>query len=306
MFKKVISFVTSSAIAAAFITFVPVNEGKRSNNAYAKTIAEMQEEIKSNKETISELQNQLDALAGNKAEEQQYQSVLNEQIDVISKNIDLLNKELENINADIDTAKTNIADLDQSIIDQQNEIDANIELFKQRLCAMYVTGNDNLATVVVGTSSFYDMMSRVEMVNRIASYDEELINDILGDIDQMEQSKKDLETEKLALEMKLEEQQKRKEEKDAEIAVLNEKYQQTQNEIDRISQEEAMTAEKKRELEAMNAEFDAEIQAEIARQAAAAQAAYEAEQARLAAERAAAAQASASQGGYQRDRKSVV
>ena len=69
MFKKVISFVTSSAIAAAFITFVPVNEGKRSNNAYAKTIAEMQEEIKSNKETISELQNQLDALAGNKAEE---------------------------------------------------------------------------------------------------------------------------------------------------------------------------------------------------------------------------------------------
>jgi murein DD-endopeptidase MepM/ murein hydrolase activator NlpD len=299
MFKKVISFVTSSAIAAAFITFVPVNEGKRSNNAYAKTIAEMQEEIKSNKETISELQNQLDALAGNKAEEQQYQSVLNEQISVISTNIDLLNKELENINADIDTAKTNIADLDQSIIDQQNEIDANIELFKQRLCAMYVTGNDNLATVVVGTSSFYDMMSRVEMVNRIASYDEELINDILGDIDQMEQSKKDLETEKLALEMKLEEQQKRKEEKDAEIAVLNEKYQQTQNEIDRISQEEAMTAEKKRELEAMNAEFDAEIQAEIARQAAAAQAAYEAEQARLAAERAAAAQASASQGGYQ-------
>ena len=297
MFKKVISFVTSSAIAAAFITFVPVNEGKRSNNAYAKTIAEMQEEIKSNKETISELQNQLDALAGNKAEEQQYQSVLNEQIDVISKNIDLLNKELENINADIDTAKTNIADLDQSIIDQQNEIDANIELFKQRLCAMYVTGNDNLATVVVGTSSFYDMMSRVEMVNRIASYDEELINDILGDIDQMEQSKKDLETEKLALEMKLEEQQKRKEEKDAEIAVLNEKYQQTQNEIDRISQEEAMTAEKKRELEAMNAEFDAEIQAEIARQAAAAQAAYEAEQARLAAERAAAAQQAAQSGG---------
>jgi len=181
MFKKVISFVTSSAIAAAFITFVPVNEGKRSNNAYAKTIAEMQEEIKSNKETISELQNQLDALAGNKAEEQQYQSVLNEQISVISTNIDLLNKELENINADIETAQNNIDTLDQSIIDQQNEIDANIELFKQRLCAMYITGNDNLATVVVGTSSFYDMMSRVEMVNRIASYDEELINDILGD-----------------------------------------------------------------------------------------------------------------------------
>ncbi|MCR4639692.1 murein hydrolase activator EnvC [Ruminococcus sp.] len=297
IFKKVISFVTSSALAAALINFVPLNTGKSSNNAYAKTIAEMQEEIKSNKETISELQNQLDALAGNKAEEQQYQSVLNEQIDVISKNIDLLNKELENINADIETAQNNIDALDQSIIDQQNEIDANIELFKQRLCAMYITGNDNLATVVVGTSSFYDMMSRVEMVNRIASYDEELINDILGDIAQMEQSKMDLETEKLAHKMKLEEQQKRKEEKDAEIAVLNEKYQQTQAEIDRITKEEQLTEEKKRELEAMNAEFDAEISAEIARQAAAAQAAYEAEQARLAAERAAAAQQAAQSSG---------
>lgn len=291
MFKKVISFVTSSALAVALISFYPSADGRNINNASAKTIAEMQEEIKANKETISELQNQLDALAGNKAEEQHYQSLLYDQIDVIQTNIDLLNKELENINTDIESAQNNIAGLDQSIIDQQKEIDTNVELFKQRLCAMYVTGNDNLATVVVGTSSFYDMMSRVEMVNRIASYDEELINGILADIDSMEESKKQLESEKLTLEMKLEEQQKRKEEKAQEMEVLYDKMQQTQSEIDRISREEQLTEEKKQELEAMNAEFDAEISAEIARQAAAAQAAYEAEQARLAAERAAAAAA---------------
>lgn len=291
MFKKVISFVTSSALAVALISFYPSADGRNINNASAKTIAEMQEEIKANKETISELQNQLDALAGNKAEEQHYQSLLYDQIDVIQTNIDLLNKELENINTDIEHAQNNIAGLDQSIIDQQKEIDTNVELFKQRLCAMYVTGNDNLATVVVGTSSFYDMMSRVEMVNRIASYDEELINGILADIDSMEESKKQLESEKLTLEMKLEEQQKRKEEKAQEMEVLYDKMQQTQAEIDRISREEQLTEEKKQELEAMNAEFDAEISAEIARQAAAAQAAYEAEQARLAAERAAAAAA---------------
>ncbi len=291
MFKKVISFVTSSALAVALISFYPSADGRNINNASAKTIAEMQEEIKANKETISELQNQLDALAGNKAEEQQYQSLLYDQIDVIQTNIDLLNKELENINTDIESAQNNIAGLDQSIIDQQKEIDTNVELFKQRLCAMYVTGNDNLATVVVGTSSFYDMMSRVEMVNRIASYDEELINGILADIDSMEESKKQLESEKLTLEMKLEEQQKRKEEKAQEMEVLYDKMQQTQSEIDRISREEQLTEEKKQELEAMNAEFDAEISAEIARQAAAAQAAYEAQQAKLAAERAAAAAA---------------
>ncbi|EWM52536.1 murein hydrolase activator EnvC family protein [Ruminococcus flavefaciens] len=295
MFKKVISFVTCSVITFALISNYPAGSGRNINKASAMTIAEMQEEINVNKAKISDLQTQLDALAGNKAEEQQYQSILNDQIDIIQENISLLNKELENINADIESTKNNIAGLDQAIVDQQEEIDSNVELFKKRLCAMYVTGNDNLATVMVGTASFYDMLSRVEMVNRIASYDEELINDILSDIDKMEQSKKDLESEKLTLEMKMEEQTKRKEEKAAEMEVLNNQYSKTQAEIDRIAQEEAYTAEQMAELEAMNAEFDAEISAEIARQAAAAQAAYEAEQQRLAQERAAAQAAAAQQ-----------
>ena len=155
---------------------------------------------------------------------------------------------------------------------------------------MYVTGNDNLATVVVGTSSFYDMLSRVEMVNRIASYDEELINDILGEIDAMEQSKKDLESEKLTLEMRLEEQKKRKEEKDAEMEVYYEKTRLCQAEIDRISLEQQTLEGDKEKLAAMNAEFDAMIEAEIQRQAEEAQRAYEA---RIAAEQEAARQAQA-------------
>ena len=295
IFKKVISFITSSVLSVAILAAYPSLTDGKVYNASAMTIAEMQEEINANKSKISDLQSQLDALAGNKAQEQQYQDTLNEQIGYIQDNIDLLNKELESINADIDSAQTNIANLDQSIIDQQAEIDENIELFKQRLCAMYVTGNDNLATVMVGTSSFYDMLSRVEMVNRIASYDEELINDILADIDNMEQSKKNLETEKLTLEMKLDEQQKRKEEKAAEMDNLYDQMSKTQAEIDRIAQEESYTSEQLAELQAMNENFNAEIEAEIARQAAAAQAAYEAEQQRLAQERAAAAQAAAQQ-----------
>ena len=148
------------------------------------TVAEMQEEINSNKSQISELQSQLDALKGDKDKEQQYQNVLSDQIAKIQDNIRLLNQELESINADITAAKTNIDSLDASIAAQQDEIDRNIEIFKQRLCDMYISGNDNLASVMVGTASFYDMISRVEMVNRIASYDEELINDILADIDE--------------------------------------------------------------------------------------------------------------------------
>ena len=282
--KKAVTLAACSAFSFALVNVYPSVSDNRAENPSAMTVAEMQEEINSNKSQISELQSQLDALKGDKDKEQQYQNVLSDQIAKIQDNIRLLNQELESINADITAAKTNIDSLDASIAAQQDEIDRNIEIFKQRLCDMYISGNDNLASVMVGTASFYDMISRVEMVNRIASYDEELINDILADIDSMEQSKKELQAEKLTLEMKMEEQKKRKEEKQQEVDSLNEKVAQTQAEIDRIAAEQQRIEGNKAELEALNDAFDSQIQEEIARQAA-----YAAEQARIAAQQAAAA-----------------
>ncbi|WP_295069768.1 murein hydrolase activator EnvC [Ruminococcus sp.] len=288
--KKTLSFVTCSALSVGIIAAYPMISGSSNTKASAKTVAELQEERKANEAKIADLQTQIDSLEGNKNAEQQYQNTLKDQIEIIKNNIELLTKELASIEADIETTQNNIDALDKSIVNQQEAIDKKVEVFKERLCAMYVTGNDNLATVVVGTSSFYDMLSRVEMVNRIASYDEELINDILNEINQMEQDKQDLESERLTLVMKQDDQKKRKEEKDAEMEVYYEKTRQSQAEIDRITLEQQTLESDKADLAAMNAEFDAMIEAEIQRQAEEAQRAYEA---RVAAEQEAARQAQA-------------
>ncbi|MBP5579952.1 MAG: peptidoglycan DD-metalloendopeptidase family protein [Ruminococcus sp.] len=290
IFNKMISFVTCSALSVAFMTGSTLLSGENVKQVSALTIAEMQEEISQNKAQISELQSQIDALEGNKAEEQNYQNLLSEQISVINKNIELLNAEIESLNADIEKTNFNIDMLEASIVSQQEEIDHNVELFKQRLCEMYIAGNDNLASVMVGTSSFYDMISRVEMVNRIASYDEQLINDILTDIDKMEESKKQLQSEKLTSEMKKDEQNKRKEEKAAELEKLNDQMAKTQAEIARIAAEQQRIENNKAELDRLNDEFNDAINAEIARQAAEAERLYQEEQARLAQERASAIQ----------------
>ena len=129
------------------------------------------------------------------------------------------NAELEALKTDISTTETTIKTLETDIENQQATIDENIELFKKRLCTMYTSGNDTSASIVLGSSSFYDMMSRVHMINRIAEYDDKLIDEIVTKIENLEQSKKDMEREKLNLSMKLEEQNKRKEEKAAEIEV---------------------------------------------------------------------------------------
>ena len=127
---------------------------------------------------------------------------------------------------------------------------------------MYISGNDNLASVILGASDFYDIMSQMEMANRMAEYDEKLIDDILGDIDELENDKKAIETEKLTLEMKNNELQSKKEERIKEINSVNEKMAKTQEVLDNLAREEERLKNDKRTLDQRNADLEAE-EAEI-------------------------------------------
>ena len=271
--KKILTFLCCAAVSVGAVAAYPAVTDN-CQDASAKTIQEIQEERKANNEKIAALQQEIDSLEGDKNNERAYQESLNEQIGCIQDNINLLNQELDTIATDINATQGNIFLLDEDINTQQEEIDSNIELFKQRLCAMYISSNESSASVILGSDSFYDMMSRVQMINRIAEYDDELIENILGEIDALKQSKSEMETEKLSLEMKLEEQEKRKKEKADEVAVLNTQLMKTQSEIDRLSREQADLARDKAAVEADNAALaaeQAEIEAEIAAAAAEAQ-----------------------------------
>lgn len=261
--KKSLSFLTCSALSFALVAgYNNVSSGKKSaTEASAKSLNEIQAERDANNQKIAELENQITALQGSADDQKAYQETLMEQIELIRENIGLLNTELEAISSDIEATEKNIGDLDQKIVDQEKEIDESVELFKERLFNMYVSGNDNLASIVVGSSSFYDIMSTIEMANRMAEYDEELINGILDDIESLEKNKSELETEKLTFEMKLESQEKRKEEKEASLSDLDEKMQYTQSEIDRIDREKQIAQGKVADLKKINAEYDAEEKA---------------------------------------------
>lgn len=240
------------AVSVGAVVYYNVFSNTNVTEVSAKTVSEIQEERAANEQKIAEYEEQIKALAGNEANEKKYQETLMDQIQLIRENIELLNAELESIENDIKTAQDNIEQLDKTIIEQQDEIDKSVELFKERLCAMYVSGNDNLASIIVGSSDFYDIMSRVEMANRMAAYDEELINDILADIENLEKNKSDLESEKLTLNMKLESQQKKKEEKEASLKEFEKKMKQTQAEIDRIKKEQSRLKGEKADLTAKN------------------------------------------------------
>ena len=287
--KRVLSFLTCTALSLAFLTYYPKLSGKN-DEVHARTLQEIQEEREQRQQEIAALQSQLDAIGSDKADTQAYQDTLQQQTDLIRQNISSLNLEIDTINADIDATEVNITRLEGEMENKQTEIDNKIEDFKERLYSMYVSGNSSLAAVLLGSSSFYDTMVNIEMVNRIAEYDEDLIDQILEDIDALEESKKQLSAEKLTLEMKLDSLDVKKAEKQTELDAYNEKMRQTQDILDSLALEEAMLAGDKNKLQSdlsmLDAE-EAEIQAAIQREKEAAQRRYEEEQRRLAAEAAA-------------------
>ena len=281
--KKILTFVTCSALSVGIVTGYP-NTDDNQTDVSAKTIAEIQEERKANEAKIAEYESQMNSLEGDKANQKAYQETLAEQIYLIQQNILLLNNELDKLTDEISVTETNINHLDSDIGIQQELINSNIELFKKRLCTMYISGNNKLAEVVLGSASFYDMMSSMEMVNRIASYDEELINKLLDEIEGLEKSKKDLEFEKFTLQTKLEEQAKKVNEKSEEINQLNAKMEQTQEIIDRIQLEQIRLDQTKTDTQKYLDELEQEeikIQEEIRRHAEEAQRLYEEEQRRI-------------------------
>ena len=275
---KVFTFLICSAVSAGVIVNFP------SQGNSAKTIPEIQEERKQNEEKIAEYEKQISDLRQNLSDEQEVQQVLSEQIVLIQQNISLLNQELEKLENDITSTNDNIEFLDYSITEHQKQIDESIEVFKKRLCAMYMTGNhDNMISVVLGSESFYDMMTRLKVVNNMAEYDEKLISDILNDINNLEKDRKDLETEKQSLEAKLAEQKTKKSEKTSEIQSLNEKMEYSKAVVEQITAQQNKIQNSKEDAEKLREEFDKqeqEIQDEIRRKAEEAQKKYEEEQRR--------------------------
>ncbi|MCM1357653.1 MAG: peptidoglycan DD-metalloendopeptidase family protein [Prevotella sp.] len=288
--KKILAFMTCSAISAGIIVGYPTSEDSQTDVS-AKSIAEIQEERKANEAKIAEYETQINSLENDKSNQKAFQETLADQIDLIQQNIFLLNNELDKLTDEISATEENIRHLDSDIAIQQELINSNIELFKKRLCTMYISGNNKLAEVVLGSASFYDVMTSVEMVNRIASHDEELINKLLDEIDGLEKFKKDLEFEKFTLQTKLEQQAEKINEKSAEILQLNEKMEQTQEIIDRIKLEQIRLDQTKTDTQKYLDELAQEeikIEEEIRRHAEEAQRRYEAEQRRIAAEQEAA------------------
>ena len=82
--------------------------------------------------------------------------------------------------------KEDIAALEADIKDGEAEVEESMEKFGQRLRTIYMSGGDSFAEVLAGSSSFYDMLSRIEFTERISRHDNEMIDTLKAQVEKLD------------------------------------------------------------------------------------------------------------------------
>ncbi|MGN0642963.1 MAG: murein hydrolase activator EnvC family protein [Huintestinicola sp.] len=206
---------------------------------------ELAEKRKSVEASLREYEN-------NAAEQEQYLQYYDEKMK-------LQEDEIANVEKQISLLEEQIADLEVQIADKEKEVEEGIEDFKERLRVMYMTSNDSLASMLVGATDFYDILARMELVERISRHDNEMIDDLTRKIEALNADKEALETTKAETEEK-------KAESEQILSELRETYANHQETKQWYEAQAAADRERTAEMDAEEAQVEEELQAYIRKQ----------------------------------------
>lgn len=152
----------------------------------ASASSNLNDKLDQNKKEQSNLKDKLDRTTEEKAETQKKKDALDDEISELATRIDSLSKTISKNESDIQAKQTQINEL-------EDEIEKSDELLKKRLRVMYEKGSSTYLEILFSSTSFSDLLVRMDMIQQLYSHDQNLIR-TLGE------SKKSVETAKAEIE----------------------------------------------------------------------------------------------------------
>ena len=246
IFNKFSAFVTAGVMSFSAIA------GFTATADYESDIAELQRKQEALAEERKQVEASLKEYEANANEHEKY-------LEIYDEKMKIQEQEIANIKEQISILDNDIADLEVKIADKQKEVDAGIEQFKQRLRVMYMTGNDSIASMLVGSTDFYDILARTELVQRVSRHDNDMIDELNDKISALNADKAELEQSKLDAENK-------KAEAESVLADLQETYKN--HEETKAWYEAQAEADRQRtaEMDAEQADYEEQLQEFIRKQ----------------------------------------
>ncbi|MCM1335506.1 MAG: peptidoglycan DD-metalloendopeptidase family protein [Bacteroides sp.] len=213
--KTTSKFLRSTAFAAV-LSLTCAIIGTSGFPSYADdTIEALEQKIKDNEEKIEEIDQKIAATEGNIAESEALQNYYWDKVVAQQDQINLLNNKLyakeEEIGAkedEIAAKEVEIADTEARIADKITEIanlDAqnrdNIYKFGQIIRTMYINDSEDVLSVLAGSTDFYDIFVRTEIMNSASRQNLEFMESLLDDIHRLEDEQAQLEADRVQLEL---------------------------------------------------------------------------------------------------------
>ncbi|MDW7661495.1 MAG: peptidoglycan DD-metalloendopeptidase family protein [Bacillota bacterium] len=157
-------------------------------------IVSANDEIKRRERELEELRLQMEELDASIDNNQSLQSETNQKIRNVTAQVKTLEKEITDLDGEIKATESAIIVKTEELAAAEIKIGEKNELLNQRLRVMYKTGSVGYLEVLFGAEDFTDLLSRIDMLQKILVHDQNLIQSLKEQRDIIEQKKVELET----------------------------------------------------------------------------------------------------------------
>ena len=212
-------------------------------------LAVTQSEINSQKNQQSHINSQIDQAEEKQKEIEAKKSEAQKQVDSINSQIYGYESQIDDLENQIASANTKIKEAEEKIEEKQEEYDKKQETLKNRLVAIYESGETSYLDVLLSSSSFVDFISNYYLVSELTEMDAQLMETLEKEKQEIENSKKEIEeskqtltTAKASKESVANELKSAKSEKDKYVAQLSDEEKELEKEIQELKQANARIA----------------------------------------------------------------
>ena len=228
---------------------LPASETDPSEEEYRNQISDLQDEQIKIQQEMQDYNNKITSIKDDKKKQQAIANTIDEKISITQKAIDVGLQKIQLTNK-------YIFDKKQEIAGKEKDIEETLQLFRDRVRAIYMTGgysdNANSLIMLFSSDSVSEFLTRSEYLERIAEHDKEIVAGLRDELIKLEEEKKVLEAEKAALEEEKAALEKEQEE-------LEKQLKEAKNSIQDLSAMQKEYEANYEELSAMQKQIQAEL-----------------------------------------------
>lgn len=182
--------------------------------ASAETLEELREKQDSLQAQKEETDALLDQLKDDTEQKKAYRDALYAQIDTVQSQLDVLRRQIDDLNGQI-------TGMEDKIAGKQAAIDESMDLLKERVRALYVTGDASTIAVILNSRNLMDLTEKTQFLKAVTRHDQELI-------DTLNTQMKDIEDDLAKINADKEELSENKKDMESKGAELTELYEEAQ------------------------------------------------------------------------------